>query len=200
MKRVINGKTYSKVIGVKKGELAVFDSDGELKSSGKKPCDIHDSELPSGGTNGQVLTKKTNGVEWKDVPTELPTIGSDDSRKVLAVNSGATGVEWVTSSGGGKLYSHNILMTTQGMNAACSIITKNSEQFTVLTFGNYLYDNGFNAPEKCVAASGKTSTEVVIGMHAASGGALMWTTIQSNETIGVTGTGGLTFSDIVIEL
>lgn len=48
--------------------------------------------------NGKVLTASysegTGSFEWATVPNELPSIGSN-AGKVLAVNSGATGVEWV---------------------------------------------------------------------------------------------------------
>ena len=48
--------------------------------------------------NGKVLTASysegTGSFEWATAPNELPSIGSN-AGKVLAVNSGATGVEWV---------------------------------------------------------------------------------------------------------
>lgn len=48
--------------------------------------------------NGKVLTASysegTGAFEWATAPNELPSIGSN-AGKVLAVNSGATGVEWV---------------------------------------------------------------------------------------------------------
>lgn len=47
MKRVINGKTYSKIIGVKKGDVPVFGDNGELVSSGKKPSDFESKTLYS---------------------------------------------------------------------------------------------------------------------------------------------------------
>jgi len=47
-----------------------------------------------------------------DIPAdELPTIASGDAGKVLTVNSGETGVEWTTPSGGGATYSDaNIIL------------------------------------------------------------------------------------------
>ena len=47
-------------------------------------------------TAGQVLTvnSSANGVEFANVPKELPVIVSGDAGKVLQVNAGETGVEW----------------------------------------------------------------------------------------------------------
>lgn len=47
-------------------------------------------------TAGQVVkvNNSANGVEFGDVPKELPPIASGDAGKVLQVNSGETGVEW----------------------------------------------------------------------------------------------------------
>lgn len=47
-------------------------------------------------TAGQVVkvNSSANGVEFGDVPKELPSIASGDAGKVLQVNSGETGVEW----------------------------------------------------------------------------------------------------------
>ena len=49
-----------------------------------------EDELPSGGTNGQVLTKTSGGTAWQNVPTELPNGGSVG--QVLKKTS--TGVAW----------------------------------------------------------------------------------------------------------
>lgn len=58
--------------------------------------------IPSGGTRGQLLQKKTNtdyDVEWSDVPQELPEGGTIG--QVLAKKTDASGdVEWVDQSGG----------------------------------------------------------------------------------------------------
>lgn len=57
--------------------------------------------LPSGGNNGDVLTKATTGPMWAPPVNELPTYTSAEAGKVLGVNSGGTGVEWINSGGGG---------------------------------------------------------------------------------------------------
>ena len=57
--------------------------------------------LPSStvGDQGKVLTVDDTGdAGWDYVPKELPTLGT--AGQVLAVNSGATGIEWQTPSGG----------------------------------------------------------------------------------------------------
>ena len=71
MKRVINGKTYSKTIGVKKGELAAFGDNGELNASGVKAEDI--PSFPEGGNVGDVLTKTADGQEWNTPSSGTPT-------------------------------------------------------------------------------------------------------------------------------
>ena len=58
-------------------------------------------QVPTGGNNGDVLTKATTGPMWAPPVKELPIIGSGDAGKVLAVNTGETGVEWVPQSSGG---------------------------------------------------------------------------------------------------
>ena len=59
-------------------------------------------QLPvtSSADSTKVLTVNTYGIPaWAYPPTELPSL-TGNSSKVLAVNSGATGVEWVTPQGG----------------------------------------------------------------------------------------------------
>lgn len=62
-----------------------------------------DERIPdsSQATNGSVLTKTATGNGWYPPVKELPSIAAGDAGKVLSVNSGETGVEWVTPSGGG---------------------------------------------------------------------------------------------------
>lgn len=57
--------------------------------------------LPSGGNNGDVLTKATTGPMWAPPVKELPTYTSVEAGKVLGVNSGGTGVEWISAGSGG---------------------------------------------------------------------------------------------------
>ena len=59
------------------------------------------TEIPTQtGNSGKFLTTNGTSVSWADTPTELPSL-TNNAGKVLAVNSGATGVEWITNSGGG---------------------------------------------------------------------------------------------------
>ena len=52
------------------------------------------SGLPSGGTNGQVLTKTASGNEWADTPTELPSSGTAGQ----FLKKTANGVEYASVS------------------------------------------------------------------------------------------------------
>lgn len=56
----------------------------------------------SSPSDGQMLKYDNSSSKWvnANVPTELPSVTGNAS-KILAVNSGATGVEWITNSGGG---------------------------------------------------------------------------------------------------
>ena len=54
------------------------------------------TELPdqTSASAGDVLTIGNDGLEWAGVPEELPAIGDSDAGKVLTVNSGHNGTEW----------------------------------------------------------------------------------------------------------
>lgn len=80
------------------GKLAYFDNDGNVVASDKKPSDIDAGGIPSGGTNGQVLTKTSDGPDWEDVPEELPEYTSADNGKVPTVQADGT-LAWNTPSG-----------------------------------------------------------------------------------------------------
>lgn len=65
------------------------------------------SELPSLTGNAEKFLKvksDASGVEWDNIPEELPTIASGDAGKVVKVNEGETGYELGEVSGGMKLY------------------------------------------------------------------------------------------------
>ena len=72
-------------------------TEGQVLTMGETEAEWDDipSQLPEGGTPGQVLTMGASVPdvpEWADVPTELPDGGT--AGQVLTVNAGATGVEW----------------------------------------------------------------------------------------------------------
>ena len=66
-----------------------------------KGADGQDAEFPTGGNNGDVLTKAATGPMWAPPVKELPTYTSSDAGKVLSVNSGGTDVQWSTPQSGG---------------------------------------------------------------------------------------------------
>lgn len=59
-----------------------------------KLSDITGDKLPSGGTEGQVLTKTANGEAWAAVPTELPSSGTAGQ----FLKKTASGVEYASVS------------------------------------------------------------------------------------------------------
>lgn len=70
-------------------------TDGQVltrTSSGVAWKDIPEDEpeLPSGGSNGQVLTKTASGTTWQDIPKEIPTGGTVGQ----VLKKTPTGVEW----------------------------------------------------------------------------------------------------------
>ncbi len=96
------------------------------------------NQVPSGGNNGDVLTKATTGPMWAPPVKELPAIASGDAGKVLSVNSGETGVEWTTPSGGGSNYGLDIV----GLDPYIKINNVNKSNFASLTFT--IYDESYN--------------------------------------------------------
>lgn len=53
------------------------------------------SELPAGGTTGQVLTKTADGSEWSDAPSGLPDGGTEGQ----VLTKGESGPEWADNPG-----------------------------------------------------------------------------------------------------
>lgn len=79
--------------------VTITDADHPLGQS-FDVMDGEDAALPSGGNNGDVLTKAATGPMWAPPVKELPTYTSGDAGKVLSVNSGGTNVEWQTPQSG----------------------------------------------------------------------------------------------------
>lgn len=109
----ISGKA-DKVSGATNGDIAKLDANGNLVDSGISATSVSTAvtnshthsnktyldKIPtSTGSNGQVLTSSGSAWSWANVPTELPSV-TGNANKILSVNSGATGVEWITSPGG----------------------------------------------------------------------------------------------------
>ena len=61
------------------------------------------SAIPSTltGTAGQVLTKTSDGQEWKDAAKELPAVTDSDNGKFLRVVSGAWAATEIANANGG---------------------------------------------------------------------------------------------------
>lgn len=102
----------------------------------------------SSPSDGQVLTYDNATSKWvnSNIPTELPSITGNAS-KVLAVNSGATGVEWIVNSGGGG----TTVTLPSGYSASTGITLSSSSLTTVATVG------GVDLNLKAPASSGGLS-------------------------------------------
>ncbi len=164
-------------------------------------------ELPDGGSNGQVLTKKTGGVEWKDVPSELPSGGTAGN----VLKKTATGTEWGDEAGGGKIYRHDIHYTALGTDDISvfedktitwdlTLYTSSSTQFTTSTFETYAYGKYF----PCVASVNGSNSSYFIGFSLAGFSPLsakgIYKTGGSIYIDSVWGQEYVTFTDTVTEV
>ena len=73
--------TDTKIGGVIIGERLSVTEDGTVSA---------DDQLPTGGTQGQVLTQGTTGPEWQDAPSGLPDGGAPGQ----VLTQGESGPEW----------------------------------------------------------------------------------------------------------
>ena len=73
--------TDTKIGGVIIGDGLNVEADGTLSA---------DDQLPTGGTQGQVLTQGTTGPEWQDAPSGLPDGGAPGQ----VLTQGESGPEW----------------------------------------------------------------------------------------------------------
>ena len=73
--------TDTKIGGVIIGDGLSVEADGTLSA---------DDQLPTGGTQGQVLTQGTTGPEWQDAPSGLPDGGTPGQ----ILTQGESGPEW----------------------------------------------------------------------------------------------------------
>ena len=73
--------TDTKIGGVIIGDGLSVEADGTLSA---------DDQLPTGGTQGQVLTQGTTGPEWQDAPSGLPDGGAPGQ----VLTQGESGPEW----------------------------------------------------------------------------------------------------------
>ena len=73
--------TETKIGGVIIGEGLSVTEDGTVSA---------DDQIPTGGTNGQILTKTSTGPAWQDAPSGLPDGGTEGQ----ILTQGTTGPEW----------------------------------------------------------------------------------------------------------
>lgn len=73
--------TDTKIGGVIIGDGLSVEADGTLSA---------DDQIPTGGTDGQILTKTSTGPAWQDAPSGLPDGGTEGQ----ILTQGTTGPEW----------------------------------------------------------------------------------------------------------
>lgn len=72
MKRVINGKTYSKVLGIKQGSLLTAGKDGDIEEYKADPADA--GKVLTVGEDGSIILAKASGG---DIPVRKITVTPD---------------------------------------------------------------------------------------------------------------------------
>lgn len=103
-----------------------------------KFSDLQDTRLEN-ATDGQTITYDSFTNTWinNDFPTELPSI-IGNANKMLVVNNGATGVEWITNSGGGgSVGTLNTNNTTAQTVSSSESFSNNINLHKVSKTGNY---------------------------------------------------------------
>lgn len=111
--------------------------------------EVSPEELPSLTGNADKFLKvnaDASGVEWDNIPEELPTIASGDAGKVVKVNAGETGYELGSVSGGTQLYVHTFKcpsgLVLRYVNGDASLCDTPAKILTsIKTYPFYLYDN-----------------------------------------------------------
>ena len=66
---------------------SIFGDGMVVKSNGSLQTQSLPKEVPTGGSNGQVLTWNNNTYAWANAATELPAHSSADAGKALVLNS-----------------------------------------------------------------------------------------------------------------
>lgn len=103
--------------------------------------------VPSFGTTDKYkvlsVNSSGNGLVWKTLTKELPTIAAGDAGKVLKVNSGETGVEW-GAAGGTQLYTHRITLGKPSVtqNFTLTVISTDATAYNESGFISYLINHG----------------------------------------------------------
>lgn len=105
------------------------------------------NELPAIGDSDAGKVLKVNaehtGTEWGNVPNELPTIAAGDAGKILKVNAGETGVEW-GEGGGKKYYNHSVrLYGGDDISFYLNIITDFQTAFNLTTLQTFVTTYGW---------------------------------------------------------
>lgn len=127
----------AKIIGAKVGNFVSLDRRGNFVDSGLGPSDLNSPlpevttadngkvlkvitgewkkgtvrEVPTGGSEGQVLTKSSSGFGWADVPDEIPTTGVVG----YVLTKTQDGFEWAAIPSQSNKYLHNIRVTVKNV-------------------------------------------------------------------------------------
>ena len=100
------------------GRVLVANYAGSPAKGTAKWKDVHNigiNEVPSGGTDGQVLTWNNNTFAWDNVPSELPAHTSADAGKALILNAQGEPI-WDNVGGGGSSITMGAFKSTKTIN------------------------------------------------------------------------------------
>lgn len=162
---------------------AVFDDNGDnletiLAGLGGSLSGLSDTSITN-PSNGQILKYNTTSSKWENASetTELPSI-TGNANQILAVNNGATGVEWITKPSSGLTnydFTHtaNTTISSSTTTVTFAANTRGSAMLTIsadlgLTIAcnngsdNYIWIKNTGSSEVDVTISGvtKNSTNV----------------------------------------
>lgn len=137
----------------------------EAIESGEIHCDPS-TEVKVGDINSEsatagkvIVADGEGGAEWG---SELPSIASGDSGKVLKVNAGETGVEWGAVSGGTQFYEHCLTLASYPSGYLITFKTDGSISVESLTF-TYADKRVIIVTDKQTSFSGGTYGAVDLG-------------------------------------
>jgi hypothetical protein len=170
----LEGLTDTNISSPVDGQMLKYDNSSSKWINANVPTEIPTQT----GNSGKFLTTNGSAVSWVNAPTELPTITGNAS-KILAVNSGATGVEWITNSGGGGFTNYDFTPNTKITHSSSS--TTESIVFAANTQGTQWIDTSVDL-DMSIACNNDASNYILVNNTGNSDIAVTITGVTHNGT------------------